>query len=387
MEFDGKELIYLDYNATTPIDPRVLEAMMPFLTDLYGNAASNHLAGALVKKEVDQAREKVAELIACQPNELIFTSGATEAINLAVKGLVEANPPRTHLITVATEHKAMLDVFGYLERKGIVTVTYLSVDRDGLIDLNELKEAVTENTLLVSVMLVNNETGVIQPIKEIADIAHEKGAYFMTDATQAVGKIPINVEAMGIDLLALSAHKFYGPKGIGGLYVRYKKPFRVKLEALIHGGGHERNLRSGTLNVPGIVGLGKAAELALNEMIENAERIRNLRDELEKSLLEIPNTFINGHPQQRLYNTCNICIKGVDADALMTGMKHILVSNGSACTSISITPSHVLTAMGRTEPEAYASLRISLGKFNMEPFVTEVLLIIKETACKLKTIN
>jgi cysteine desulfurase len=386
MELNGKQLIYLDNNATTPIDPRVLEAMMPFLTDLYGNAASNHMAGALVKKEVDQAREKVANLIACQPNELIFTSGATEAINLAVKGLVEANPQRNHLITVATEHKAMLDVFGYLERKGVVTVTYLSVDHDGLIDLNELKEAVAENTLLVSVMLVNNETGVIQPIKQIAEIAHEKGAFFMTDATQAVGKMPIDVEAMGIDLFTLSAHKFYGPKGIGALYVRYKKPFRVKLEALIHGGGHERSLRSGTLNVPGIVGLGKAAELALAEMKQDAERIGALRDELEKALLEIPDTFINGHAQQRLYNTCNICIKGVDADALMTGMKHIIVSNGSACTSTSITPSHVLTAMGLDESDVFDSVRISLGKVSKRYEIKSALGSIAQVVVNLKSI-
>lgn len=336
---------------------------MPYLTEEFGNAASNHEFGVHINQKVKEARALVAKLIGCDTPEIIFTSGATEAINLGLKGLAEKNPDRKHIITVETEHKAVLDVCTYLEKQGC-EVTYLPVQSDGLLDLEVLKQHLSVQTLVVAVMLVNNETGVIQPLKEIACIAHEHGAYVMSDGTQAVGKMPINVNELGIDLLAFSGHKFYGPKGVGGLFVRSRRPFRVKLESVIHGGGHERNMRSGTLNVPGIVGLGKAAEIAQKEMEKNAKTISALRDTLEQNVLQISDSFVNGHQQQRLYNTCNVCFRGVDADAIMIGLKDIMVSNGSACTSTEIKPSHVLMAMGLSEQDAYSSLRISLARFN-----------------------
>jgi len=356
-------MIYLDNNATTKIDPRVLEAMMPFLTEEYGNAASNHEFGIRIKQKVKEARAQVASLIDSDPHEVIFTSGATEAINLALKGIISHNPEKNHIITLKSEHKAVLDVCDFLEHKGC-SISYLSVDEEGLINLNELQEALNEKTALVCVMLANNETGVIQPLKQIAELAHQNGSFMMTDATQAVGKIPVNVNELDIDLLTFSGHKLYGPKGIGGLYIRSKRPNRVKLEAIIHGGGHERTLRSGTLNIPGIIGIGKAAELAQNEMAPDAQRIKMLRDKLEEELLLIPNSFVNGSKEQRIYNTCNICFEGADADAVMVGLKDIMISNGSACTSTEVKPSHVLSAMGRIEDHAYSSLRISLGRFN-----------------------
>lgn len=357
------DIIYLDNNATTPLDPRVLEEMMPFLTSNFGNASSNHIAGVLANRAVNSAREKVANLINSDPNEIVFTSGATEAINLAIKGVVEQYKEKgNHIVTAATEHPAVLDTCKYLEKKG-VDVTYLPVNKYGLVDLTEVEKAIRQDTILVSVMLVNNETGVIQPIKEIAELAHQKGVFFMTDATQAVGKMPINVNEMGIDIMAFSGHKFYGPKGVGGLYLRSRRPFKVKIESLIHGGGHERGFRSGTLNVPGIVGLGAAAEIAIKEMVADQLRIGALRDQMEKSFLEMPDTFLNGHPDKRLYNISNICFKGADADAIIAGLENIAVSNGSACSSSKVEPSHVLTEMRLSESEAYSSLRISLGRF------------------------
>lgn len=366
----SKQVIYLDNNATTPIDPRVLEAMMPYLTHEFANAASTHLFGVAAYDAVKEARKQVAELIGAETNEIIFTSGATEAINLAIKGIAEQYADKgKHIVTVATEHSAVLDTCKYLETKGF-EVTYLPVQHDGLLDMEVVKNALRSDTILLAVMYANNETGVLQPIKELAAMAHEAGAYFMTDATQAVGKLPIDVQQLDVDLLCMSGHKFYAPKGIGALYVRQRSR-RLKLPALLHGGGHERGLRSGTLNVPGIVALGKASELALKEMAANEKHIRALRDRLEAKLLKIEGTSVNGNPEHRLHNTSNILLKGVDSDALILGLSNaegdgpmMAVSNGSACTSASIEPSHVLTAMGLDELAAFSSLRFSIGKAN-----------------------
>ncbi|MFZ4059452.1 MAG: cysteine desulfurase family protein [Ferruginibacter sp.] len=365
-----KQLIYLDNNATTPIDKRVLDAMMPYLTDNFANANSTHQFGVGAYEAVKAARVQVADLIGAEAFEIVFTSGATEAINLAIKGVAENYCGKgRHIITVATEHPAVLDTCKYLETKGY-EVTYLPVLPDGLIDLEVLKNALRSDTILVSVMLANNETGVLQPIQEIVGLAHAKGALFMTDATQAAGKIPIQVDAFGIDLLCLSGHKMYAPKGVGALYIR-QRINRVKIPALIHGGGHERGMRSGTLNVPGIVALGAACAIAKKEMAKNAESIVALRNYLETELLKIDGTTINGNTAKRLYNTSNILFKGADSDAVIMGLSNpendlplIAVSNGSACTSASIEPSHVLMAMGLDETEAFSSLRFSLGKFN-----------------------
>ncbi|MEO1805979.1 MAG: cysteine desulfurase family protein [Bacteroidota bacterium] len=354
-------MIYLDYNATTPLDPRVLEKMLPFFTEVYGNAASQHSAGMKAKKAVDHAREQIAELIGSTPQEIIFTSGATESINLAIKGLAGISQDRKHIVTVSTEHKAVLDVCAYLETIGF-EVTYLPVQTDGLLDIETVKDAIRPDTLLISVMYVNNETGIIQPIQEISTLAHAHGAFFMTDATQAVGKMPVDVEALGIDLMAFSAHKFYGPKGVGGLYVRSKRPFRVKIQPLQHGGGHEGSFRSGTLNVTGIVGMGEACAIAQEEMTQDAIRIGKLRDQLENELLEIPGSWVNGNRTQRLYNVTNMGFEGVDADAVITSLPNISMATGSACTAADVNPSHVLIAMGKNEDDAYGSLRLSLGK-------------------------
>ncbi|MCY7360436.1 MAG: cysteine desulfurase [Rudanella sp.] len=377
-------MIYLDNNATTRIDPRVLETMMPFLTDNFANAASTHPFGISAHEAVKTARQQLSDLLRCEPHELVFTSGATEAINLAIKGVAEkSDSTRKHIVTVQTEHKAVLDVCQYLETRGY-EVTYLPVQPDrsvgaGLLDLNVVKAAIRPDTLLVSVMWVNNETGVIQPIRAIAELAHAAGAIMMTDATQAVGKLPIDVDAAIVDLLAFSAHKFYGPKGVGGLFIRQRRNGagqRVKLEAVLHGGGHERGLRSGTLNVPGIVGMGKAASLANHECVPNTvptgrQRIGQLRNQLETALLTIPGTRVNGPRgdgscEHRLYNVTNIAFENCDSDALIMGLEGIAVSNGSACTAASIDPSHVLLAMGLTETEAFSCLRFSLGRFTTE---------------------
>lgn len=370
----GLKHIYLDYNSTTPIDPRVLEAMLSFLKDNFANPSSTHHFGQSINNEVKQAREQIADFINAAPNELIFTSGATEAINIALKGIAESYSNRgKHIITVSTEHKAVLDTCKDLERKGF-EVTYLAVQENGLIDLPELKTAIRPDTILVSVMYVNNETGVIQPINEISSIVHEKGALFMTDATQAVGKIEIDLNDLGVDLLCFSGHKMYAPKGIGALYVRNK----IKLTPQIHGGGHEQGLRSGTLNVPGIIALAKACEIASHEITENRKTISKLRDTLEKELLKLPNTLLNGDKEKRIYNTTNICFKGQDANVMIGTMKHIAVSNGSACSSAVIEPSHVLKAMGLDDDGAFASLRFSLGKYNTIEDVETVIKKIKE---------
>lgn len=385
-------MIYLDNNATTRLDPRVLDAMMPFLTDNFANAASTHPFGVSASNAVKTARQQLADLLSCETHELVFTSGATEAINLAIKGVAgpKSGLHRNHIITVQTEHKAVLDVCGYLETRGF-EVTYLPVQPDGLLDLGDVAAALRPETLLVSVMLVNNETGVIQPIREVAQLAHNAGALFMTDATQAVGKLPIDVDELGVDLLAFSAHKFYGPKGVGGLFVRQRRsgaglPGKVKLEAILHGGGHERGLRSGTLNVPGIVGMGKAAELARQEMNQDSVRIGTLRNQLERELLALAGTRTNGNPAVRLYNTTNVYIEHCDSDALIMGLSGIAVSNGSACTAASIDPSHVLLAMGLTETEAFSCLRFSLGRFTTDADVAATAALVGDVVENLRAL-
>lgn len=372
-----EQLIYFDYNATTPVDKRVLDTMLPFLTDNFANASSTHHFGLSVNKAVKTARTKVADLIGAEENEIIFTSGSTEAINIALKGVAENYSAKgKHIVTVSTEHSAVLDTCKHLETKGY-EVTYLPVNSFGLIDLNELKSALRADTILVCVMYVNNETGVIQPIKEIALLTHEAGAIFMTDATQATGKIEIDVDALGIDLLCISGHKMYAPKGVGALYVRQRMN-RLKLTALIHGGGHENGLRSGTLNVPSIVALGVTCEISQQEMKQDAERISTLRNELENELLKIEGTFVNGKTENRIFNTTNICFRGSDANVMIGRMKNVAVSNGSACSSAVVEPSHVLTAMGLNDDDAFASIRFSLGKFNTENEVKAVVKIISE---------
>ncbi len=353
--------IYLDYNATTPVDKRVLEAMLPYFSEHFGNAASrSHLYGWVAEEAVATARKQVAKILNCNVKELAFTSGATESNNLAIKGLFEIfGTSKKHITTLETEHKAVLDVCKNLEKQG-AEVTYLKPKPDGLIDLDQLTATLRPDTLLVSVMLANNEIGVIQPIKQIAEIVHANGSLLHTDATQAIGKIPIDVQAEGIDLLSLSAHKLYGPKGIGALFIKKD----IEIAALMDGGGHERGRRSGTLNVPGIVGLGKACEVAQKEMKTETERLSELRNKLEISILQaIPNTFVNGNQAQRMANLTNICFAGLDGETLLTRLKDIAVSSGSACTSASVLPSHVIKALGRSDDDAYSSIRFSLGRF------------------------
>lgn len=385
-----KQVIYVDNNATTQIDKRVLDAMMPFLTNEFANANSTHQFGVYAYESVKIARSQVSELIGAEAHEIVFTSGSTEAINLAIKGVAENYQSKgKHIVTVSTEHSAVLDTCQYLETKGF-EVTYLSVKEDGLIDLDELKNVLRDNTILVSVMLANNETGVMQPINEIAEISHGVGALFMSDATQAVGKIPVNVDELGIDLLCLSGHKLYAPKGVGALYVRQRMN-RVKIPALLHGGGHEKGLRSGTLNVPGIVALGEACAIAKRELSKNAEKISALRDYLETELLKIDGTSVNGNIAERLFNTSNILFRGADSDAVIMGLSNpendlplIAVSNGSACTSASIEPSHVLTAMGLDEVAAFSSIRFSIGKFNTKKEMDMVIDAIKNVVSDLR---
>lgn len=358
--------IYLDNNATTPLDPRVLETMLPYFTSKFGNAASrNHAFGWAAEEGVDYAREQVAKLIGATEKEIIFTSGATESDNLAIKGVFEMYKDKgNHIITCTTEHKAVLDACKHIEKLG-GHVTYLPVKADGLVDLQVLEEAITDKTILVTIMYGNNEIGVIQPIKEIAAIAHKHGALFFTDATQAVGKIPVDVIADGIDLMAFSGHKMYGPKGVGALYVRRKNP-RVKVTAQMDGGGHERGMRSGTLNVPGIVGLGRACELCRLEMAEESARLSTLRNKLETSLLELEESYVNGNIDHRLPHVANISFKYVEGEGLMMAMKDLAVSSGSACTSASLEPSYVLKSLGLSDDLAHSSIRFGLGRFTTE---------------------
>lgn len=379
--------IYLDYNATTPIDKRVLEAMLPYFTEKFGNASSRtHSFGWAADDAVKTAREQVAKLVNCLAQEIVFTSGATEAINLAIKGVWDNYQSKgKHIITVATEHKAVLDTCKTLEKKG-ATVTYLSVNREGLIDLDELKNALTPQTILVAVMYANNETGIIQPIKQIADIVHANNSIFLCDATQAIGKINIDVEDEHIDLMCMSAHKMYGPKGVGALYIRRKNP-RVTLLQQIDGGGQERGLRSGTLNVTGIVGLGKACEIALSEMWDNSARISKLRTKLEQHLCDLENVFINGSTKHRIFNTCNITLQGITATDLIKKIPNIAVAMGSACTSEKNEPSHVLKAMGINDDDAYCSLRFSLGKYTTDEEINNTIESIKAAVAEIRNNN
>ena len=360
--------IYLDNNATTPCDPRVVDAMLPFFYDHPGNAASrNHPFGWVAEEAVDYAREQVANLLSVDAKEIIFTSGATESDNLAIKGVFEMYARKgNHIITLETEHKAVLDSCKKVEKMG-GEVTYLKVNREGVVDLEALETAITDKTILVSIMWANNETGVIQPMKAIGDICAKHGVLFMSDATQAVGKIPVDPKATGVHLLAFTGHKMYGPKGVGALFVNRKNP-RVKVTAQIDGGGHERGMRSGTLNVPGIVGLGKAAEIAQKEMAQDAARLSKLRDKLENGFKEaLEEVYVNGSVENRMPHVTNISFKHVEGEGLMmTFNQDIGVSSGSACTSASLEPSYVLMALGLGDDLAHSSIRFSLGRFTTE---------------------
>ena len=381
--------IYLDNNATTAVDPRVLDAMLPYFLERFGNAASkNHAFGWEAEAAVDSAREQVARLIgASSPREVVFTSGATESDNLAIKGVAEAYCEKgNHIVTCVTEHKAVLDCCKVLEKRGF-EISYLPVNAAGFVDLQRLRDALTDRTILISIMAANNEIGILQPTKEIGRLAKERGVLFHSDATQAVGKIPLNVEDMGIDLLSLTAHKIYGPKGIGALYVRATKP-RVKITAQIDGGGHERGMRSGTLNVPGIVGLGKAAELAQQEMGAEAERLIALRERLKAGLFaQIEDVRINGDAVQRLPGNLNLSFAYVEGESLMMGLKEIAVSTGSACTSASLEPSYVLKAIGLEDSLAHASIRFGLGRFNTVDEIDYAVQRVSEEVRRLREIS
>ena len=377
--------VYLDNNATTKMDPAVLDAMMPYFLEHYGNAASrSHVLGLAAKDAVDLARSRVAQLIGAEPEEIIFTSGATESDNLAIKGVFETYKLKgNHVITVATEHKAVLDTCSHIEKLGGI-VTILGVDKNGLIDLKELENSINDSTILISIMFGNNETGTVQNIKEIAKIAKERKVLFFTDATQAVGKIDVNVNDYNINLMAFSSHKIYGPKGVGALYVRRKDP-RVKIIAQIDGGGHERNVRSGTLNVPGIVGFGKACEICLNSLKEESLRISFLRDKLENAILSIEETYLNSNTKSRLPNVTNISFAHLDGAALLMGFnKFIAVSSGSACTSASLEPSYVLKAQGLSDELAKSSIRFSLGRFTTESEIEFAINSVKEAVTELR---
>lgn len=370
------------------MDPRVLDAMLPYFVEKFGNAASrSHPFGWVAEEAVDYAREQVAKLIGADPKEIIFTSGATEADNLALKGVFEMYASKgNHIITCTTEHKAVLDTCKHIEKLG-GQVTYLPVQPDGLIDLAELEKAITDKTILIAIMYGNNEIGVIQPVKEISQIARKHGVLFFTDGTQAVGKIPVNVNTDGIDLMAFSAHKMYGPKGVGALYVRRKNP-RVKVTAQMDGGGHERGMRSGTMNVPGIVGFGKACEIAMNEMEAEAKRLSAMRDRLENALLELEEAYVNGNKEHRLPHVCNISFKYVEGEGLMMGFnKDIAVSSGSACTSASLEPSYVLKALGLGDDLAHSSLRFGLGRFTTDEQIDYTIEAIKNTVLKLREMS
>jgi cysteine desulfurase len=358
--------IYLDYQATTPMDPRVLEAMMPYFTYKFGNAHSrSHAYGWEAEEAVEKARAQVARLVGADEKEIIYTSGATESNNLAIKGVAEFyKDRRNHIVTTVTEHKCVLDTCRHLEQQGF-SVTYLPVQKNGLVDLETLRAAVTDKTVLVSVMAVNNEIGVIQPLAEIGKICRDKGAFFHTDAAQAAGKIPLDVNAMNIDLMSISGHKIYGPKGIGALYVR-RRP-RIRLVALINGGGQERGFRSGTLPTPLCVGLGEAAEICLKEMDAEAKRLTKLRDRMLAGLqAKLPDIYVNGDLDHRIPGNLNISFAYVEGESLMMGIKGLSVSSGSACTSASLEPSYVLRALGVDEELAHTSLRIGLGRFTTE---------------------
>jgi cysteine desulfurase len=377
--------VYLDYNATTPCDPRVLEAMMPYFTEKFGNAASRtHAFGWQAEEAVDYAREQLAALIGAGPAEIVFTSGATEGCNLAIKGVVDKYAAKgNHIITVATEHKAVLDTCRHIERSG-GEITWLPVDKDGFIDPAAVEAAIKPSTILISVMYANNEIGVLQPIREISAIARQHGILFFTDATQAIGKIPVDVNKDGIDLMTFSAHKIYGPKGVGALYVRRRDP-RVSIAAQMDGGGHERGMRSGTLNVPGIAGFGKACELCGQEYEIDNRRIAPLRDRLENALLHIEGSSINGSRSRRLPQLTNMSFAGVDGEALLAGLgKDVALSSGSACTSASPEPSYVLKALGLDDELAHSSLRFGLGRYTTEEEIDYAMRRVSDTVARLR---
>ena len=380
--------IYMDNHATTPLDPRVLEAMMPYLTGIFGNAASrNHSFGWEAEAAVETAREQIAKLIGCTPKEIVFTSGATESNNLAIKGVAEMYRERgNHIITQMTEHKAVLDTCKKLEKQGF-NITYLEVEPDGLVSTDKLKAAMTPDTILVSIMYASNEIGVIQPVKEIGALCHEKGVIFHTDAVQAVGKIPVNVLADNIDLLSLSAHKIYGPKGVGALYVRRRNP-RVQITEQQNGGGHERGMRSGTLNVPGIVGLGKACELCLQEMEAEGQREKELREYLKHKLeTALDYTQVNGNMDHHLPGNLNMSFVYVEGESLLMGINDIAVSSGSACTSATLEPSYVLKALGLGDDIAHSSIRFGLGRFNNKAEVDYVADKLIDVVTKLRELS
>ncbi|MFZ4753812.1 MAG: IscS subfamily cysteine desulfurase [Chitinophagaceae bacterium] len=380
--------IYLDNNATTPMDPRVLDTMIPYFTQKFGNAASrNHSFGWIAEEAVDYAREQVAKLIGADSKEIIFTSGATEGDNLAIKGVFEMYASKgNHIITTTIEHKAVLDTCKHLEKQG-AEITYLPVDDEGMINLADLEKAITPKTILLAIMYANNEIGVVNPMKEISAIARKHGVLVMSDATQAVGKIPVDVNKDGIDLMAFTGHKMYGPKGVGALYVRRKNP-RVKVTAQLDGGGHERGMRSGTLNVPGIVGFGKACELCMQEMSSDTERIIKLRDRLEEGLMKLEESYLNGHKNHRLPHVSNISFKHVEGEGLLMGInKNIALSSGSACTSASLEPSYVLKALGLGDDLAHSSLRFGLSRFSTEEEVDYTIKAVSDTVTKLREMS
>jgi len=378
--------IYLDYSATTPVDPRVAAKMIPYLTELYGNPASrSHAYGWTAEKAVEEAREHVAALLNCDAKEIIWTSGATEGNNLAIKGAAHFHKGKgKHIITVKTEHKAVLDTVRELERQGF-EATYLDPEPDGLIDLEKFKAAIRPDTIVVSVMMVNNEIGVIQPIAEIGEICRAKGIVFHCDAVQAAGKIEIDLQKLKVDLLTITAHKFYGPKGIGALYVR-RKP-RVRIEAQMHGGGHERGMRSGTLPTHQIVGMGEAFRIAREEMATEGERIRGLQQRLLRGLSDIEQVFVNGHLDKRVPHNLNMSFNFVEGESLIMGIKGIAVSSGSACTSASLEPSYVLRALGRSDELAHSSLRMTIGRFTTAEEIDHAAGLIRERVAKLRELS
>jgi cysteine desulfurase len=378
----------MDNHATTPVDPGVLQAMLPFFTETFGNAASrNHSYGWEAEQAVETGRKQVAKVINATAKEIIFTSGATESDNLAIKGVAAMYREKgNHIITAPTEHKAVLDTCKRLEKEGF-KVTYLPVQKDGLIALDDLKAALTDKTILVSIMAANNEIGVLQPLREIGQLCHERGILFHTDAVQAYGKVPLDVQAMNIHLMSISAHKIYGPKGLGALYVRRKNP-RVQLTPIIDGGGHERGMRSGTLNVPGIVGLGKAAELCLQEMPEESKRLAALRDRLKEGIMsQLDEVYVNGSMEHRLPNNLNLSFAYVEGESLLMGMKDVAVSSGSACTSATLEPSYVLKALGVGDDLAHTSIRFGLGRFNTQEEVDYVIRRVVESVNRLRELS
>jgi len=380
--------IYMDNHATTPVDPRVFEAMKPYFTNLFGNSASrNHSFGWEAEEAVEKARKQIAAIIGATAKEIVFTSGATESNNLAIKGVAEMYAEKgNHIITAATEHKAVLDTCKRLEKDG-VRVTYLAVQQNGLVDLDQLRAAITDKTILITIMYANNEIGVLQPVAEIGKIAKERGVLFHTDATQAVGKVPVDVIKDNVDLMSISAHKMYGPKGVGALYVRRRNP-RVQLTAQIDGGGHERGMRSGTLNVPGIVGLGEACALAKAEMAEESKRMEYLRDKMKDRLLAaLDEVYINGTMEHRMPNNLNISFAYVEGESLLMGINEIAVSSGSACTSATLEPSYVLKALGAGDDLAHSSIRFGLGRFNTEEEVDYVTAKVIDVVKKLRELS